>query len=88
MVGSRYEPKARGAFDLASLAPLALETAKVAIRRIQANLFWPPRPSERDPLYDFEDLFLIAPELDQESGGAKSGWLKRQEEKLEAIHHD
>lgn len=70
---------------LMDLRELALETARTAIRRIRANVFWPPRATEDVPLYDFADLTLVSPERDQGEGEAKSDWLKAQEAKLEAL---
>ncbi len=70
---------------LLELRELALETARTAMRRILANVFWPPRATADGPLHDFDDLVLISPERDQGEGAERSAWLKAQEAKLEAL---
>lgn len=63
---------------LTELAPLALDTARRAVRAIRANLFWPPGPS---PLRDADGLFLFSPEKDLEG----SRWLAEQKRRLRAF---
>ena len=62
---------------------LSLQTARTAIARIKANIFWPPRVDEDEKLYDFGRLFLVSPESDL---GA-SEWLAKQEAKLEEVEN-
>ena len=64
---------------------LSLKTARAAIERIKANIFWPPRADEDGKLYDFGRLFSFSPEKDFESGDKASDWLKKQEAKLEEL---
>ena len=64
---------------------LSLRTARVAIERIKANIFWPPRASEDGKLYDFGRLFMLSPELDFGEGDNACDWLKKQEEKLKEL---
>ena len=63
---------------------LSLQTARTAIVRIRANVFWPPRVDEDEKLYDFGRLFLVSPESDF---GA-SEWLAKQEAKLEELENE
>ncbi len=70
---------------IAELAGLSLETAETAIRRIQANIFWPPLPSEDTGLYEYEDLVMLSPELDQGTDGEVNEWLAKQMKKLEEL---
>lgn len=63
---------------------LSLQTARTAIARIRANVFWPPRVDEDEKLYDFGRLFLVSPESDF---GA-SEWLAKQEAKLEELENE
>lgn len=70
---------------LMELRELALETARTAIRRILANVFWPPCATEGQALHEFDALVTLSPERDQGEGEAKSAWLKAQEAKLEAL---
>ena len=60
---------------LADLAPVALDTAKAAIRAIRVNLFWPPGPSDELRYGGLKELFLNSPKNDLEG----SEWLARQE---------
>lgn len=62
---------------------LSLQTARTAIARIKANIFWPPRVDEDEKLYDFGRLFLTSPESDF---GA-SEWLAKQESKLKEVEN-
>ena len=66
---------------------LSLRTARVAIDRIKANIFWPARADEDGPLYDFGRLFSFSPERDLGSDGDVGDWLKRQEAKLEELEN-
>ena len=43
---------------------LSLRTARVAIERIKANIFWPARAEEDGRLYDFGRIFSFSPEKD------------------------
>mgnify|MGYP002626079825 CR=1 FL=1 len=77
-------PFAAGGKDapaLLDLAPLALETARAAVARIRANIFWPPGPSETWK-YDVKDFLVFSPERDFPRGTA---WRDRQEAKLDAL---
>ena len=59
----------------------AFDTARIAIRRIRGNFFWPPGPS--DVLrYDLKDVFLRSPAHDLPCDGP---WRKAQEEKLRKL---
>ena len=62
---------------------LSLQTARTAIARIKANIFWPPRTDEKEKLYDLGRLFMVSPECDF---GA-SEWLAKQEAKLEGLEN-
>jgi hypothetical protein len=64
---------------------LSLKTARDAIERIKANIFWPPRASEAGKLYDFGRLFMLSPERDFGEGDSACDWLKKQEEKLKEL---
>lgn len=64
---------------------LSLKTARDAIERIKANIFWPPRASEDGKLYDFGRLFMLSPERDFGEGDSACDWLKKQEEKLKEL---
>ena len=57
---------------------LALETARVAIRRIRGNFFWPPGPSD-EWRWDVKDLLSVSPDKDFPVGTA---WRDAQEAKL------
>lgn len=70
-----FECQKKSKIVLAKLAPVALETAKVAIRAIRANLFWPPGPSDELRYGGLKELFLNSPKNDLEG----SEWLARQE---------
>ncbi len=63
---------------------LSLQTARTAIARIRANIFWPPRADEKKNLYHFGRFFLVSPESDF---GA-SEWLAKQEAKLEDLENE
>ena len=65
-------------------ASLSLRTARAAIERIEANIFWPPRADENGRLYDFGRIFSFSPERDLVSGDA-GGWLDRQKAKLKEL---
>lgn len=67
---------------------VSLLTARKVIERIKANIFWPPRASEKTSLYDFDALFSISPERDFGMGEEKDEWLKKQEAKLAALKED
>lgn len=67
---------------------ISILTARKVIERIKANIFWPPRASEKTSLYDFGTLFSISPERDFGVGENKSDWLKAQEAKLKALEED
>ena len=58
----------------------ALETARVAIRAIRSNLFWPPGPGKALS-YDLKDIFLNSPEGDLKD----SDWLAEQKRRLDAF---
>lgn len=64
---------------------LSLKTARVAIERIKANIFWPPRASEDVKLYDLGRLFMLSAERDFGEGDSACDWLKKQEEKLKEL---
>ena len=66
---------------LLPLVPLALETAGTAVRRIRADIFWPPGPSE-DWKYDWADFSTFSPERDFPPGTA---WRDAQEALLAAL---
>ncbi len=66
---------------------LSLRTARVAIERIRANIFWPARADENGELYDFGRIFSISPEKDLGRGDDASDWLKRQEAKLKELEN-
>ena len=62
---------------------LSLRTARVAIERINANIFWPARVDEDEKLYDLGRIFSSSPEKDL----AGSDWLKKQEAKLKELEN-
>jgi hypothetical protein len=64
---------------------LSLKTVRVAIERIKANIFWPPRADEDVKLYDLGRLFMLSPERDFGDGDSACDWLKKQEAKLEEL---
>lgn len=78
--GSRES--SRNSICIADLVDLSLKTAETAIRRIQANIFLPLVPSKKTKLYDYGDLVMRSPELDQGDGADESDWLKKQKQKL------
>lgn len=57
-----------------------IETAKIAIRAIRSNIFWPPGPGDKLP-NGLGDIILISPEKDL----AGSEWLEEQKRRLSAI---
>lgn len=61
---------------LAAHVELAMDTTRTAIRRIRANIFWPPGPEERWK-WDVKRILMASPEKDL----AGSEWVRRQEEK-------
>jgi ATP-dependent helicase/nuclease subunit B len=78
----RFEAvKTRPKPELLPLVSLALETAKTAVRRIRAGIFWPPGPSE-EWKYDGADFATFSPEKDFPPGTA---WRDAQEAKLAAL---
>ncbi len=80
----RFEAQAQKKIVLADLAPTALETARVALRHIRENLFWPPGPGE-EWKHDFKGLFVTTPEKDMgEDLKVPPEWLRTQMERLEA----
>ena len=66
---------------------LSLRTARAAIERIKANIFWPARANEKGKLYDLGRIFSFSPEKDFGSGDDASDWLKRQEVKLRGLEN-
>jgi len=86
VLGSRFdqgpfEAQRRNKQVLAKYAELAVETAETAVRRIRANVFWPPGPSEQWK-YDVRDALVFSPERDFPVGSA---WRDAQERKLAAL---
>lgn len=73
-----FEAAKTGKMPLAEHVELALETARVAIRRIRGNFFWPPGPSE-EWRWDVKDLLSVSPDKDFPVGTA---WRDAQEAKL------
>ena len=72
-------PKTGVQFVLAEHAGTALESARVAIRRIRQGVFWPPAPGKA-LRYDLAEAFLDSAEKDL----ADSDWVREQEERLAA----
>lgn len=68
-------------------ADVSIKTAKVAIQRILANIFWPLRPDENGRLYDFDRLFSISPEKDLDADDDANGWCAKQKAKLEELEN-
>jgi RecB family exonuclease len=66
---------------------LSLRTARVAIERIKANIFWPARADEDGNLYDFGRIFSFSPERDLRDGDNACDWLKKQEAKLKELEN-
>ena len=66
---------------------LSLRTARTAIERIKANIFWPARADEKGELYDFRRIFSISPERDFGDGDNACDWLKGQEAKLKELEN-
>ena len=66
---------------------LSLRTARIAIERIKANIFWPARADEDGELYDFGRIFTFSPERDLRDGDNACGWLKKQEAKLKELEN-
>lgn len=74
-----FEAQKRGKFVLAEHAETALESARVAIRRIRQGVFWPPAPGKALQ-YDLAEAFLDFAEKDL----AGSGWVRDQDGRLAA----
>ena len=66
---------------------LSLRTARIAIERIKANIFWPARADEDGELYDFGRIFTFSPERDLRDGDNACDWLKKQEAKLKELEN-
>ena len=66
---------------------LSLRTARIAIERITANIFWPARADEDGNLYDFGRIFSFSPERDLRDGDNACDWLKKQEAKLKELEN-
>ena len=66
---------------------LSFRTARVAIERIKANIFWPARADEDGKLYDFGRIFSFSPERDLWDGDNACDWLKKQEAKLKELEN-
>ena len=64
---------------------LSLKTARAAMERIRANIFWPARADEDGSLYDLRRIFTFSPEQDLKDGDNACEWLKKQEAKLEEL---
>lgn len=73
-----FAAKKRGGIALADHVELALETARVAIRRIRGNFFWPPGPTE-EWKWNLKDILLSSPERDFPVG---TPWRDEQERRL------
>ena len=69
-----FEAQQRGKFILSEYSAEALETARVAIRRIRQGIFWPPGPGN-SLRYDLKDILLDSPEKDLKD----SDWVREQE---------
>ena len=90
ITGYDYLVLAEDKVDVLSVADyvdLSLRTARVAIARIRAGIFWPARADEDGELYDFGRLFSFSPERDLRDGDNACDWLKRQEAKLEDLEN-
>ena len=66
---------------------LSLRTARVAIERIKANIFWPARADEDGDLYAFGRIFSFSPERDLRDGDNACDWLKKQEARLKELEN-
>lgn len=66
---------------------LSLRTARAAIERIKANIFWPARADEDGELYDLGRIFSFSPERDLRDGDNACDWLKKQEAKLKELEN-
>lgn len=66
---------------------LSIRTARVAIERIKANIFWPARADEDENLYDLGRIFTFSPERDLTDGDNACDWLKKQEAKLKELEN-
>ena len=66
---------------------LSIRTARVAIERIKANIFWPARADEDENLYDLGRIFTFSPERDLMDGDNACDWLKKQEAKLKELEN-
>lgn len=75
-------------FSVKPYVDLSLRTARIAIERIKANIFWPPRGDEDGKLYDFGRLFMLSPERDFGDGVSACDWLKKQEAKLKELENE
>lgn len=75
-----FEVAKRGKLVLVDHLSLALDTARTAIRRIRANIFWPPGP-KRVWRYDIKDLIAFSPERDTEG----TPWRLAQERRLKEL---
>lgn len=76
-----FEAVRQGKTKLADHVACALDTARVAIRRIRGNYFWPPGPTE-EWKWDLKDVLSLSPERDFPCGTA---WRDAQEAKLAAL---
>ena len=88
ITGYDYLVFAEDKVDVLSVKPyvdLSLKTARTAIERIKANIFWPPRADEDGKLYDLGRIFTFSPERDFKDGDNACEWLKKQEAKLEEL---
>ena len=75
--GAFEAQKKGGKFVLVEHAETALESARVAIRRIRQGVFWPPAPGTALQ-YDLAEAFLDFAEKDL----ADSDWVRDQEKRL------
>ncbi len=76
-----FEAVRRGKVALVEYKNLALETARTAIRRIRAQIFWPPGPT-KEWRRDVSEILAFSPERDFRPGTA---WREAQEAKLVAL---
>ena len=74
-------PKKGRSVCLAEQAPRAVETARIAIRAIRVNLFWPPGPDDGLQFGGLGEVFLNSPAGDLRG----SDWLSMQEARLAAF---
>ncbi len=66
---------------------LSLRTARVAIERIKANIFWPARADEDEEPNDLGRIFSFSPERDLRDGDNACDWLKKQEARLKELEN-